>query len=71
MIKVEYKYLEDKKVNAIAFEASSLEDLKTLDLLFENMSINLKLPSSYLSTTRFVVHFKESFSEVIAPNSNN
>lgn len=60
MIKVEHKYLEDRKVDAFAFEASSDKDLEILDMLFQIFVTKPESMQSFLDTNRFVVHIKDS-----------
>ncbi len=58
MIKVEHKYLDNRGVDAIAFEASGDKDLKLLDMLYQIFVTKPETLQSYIDTNRFVVHVK-------------
>lgn len=57
-IKVEMKKFEDKKIIAIAFEASREDDLELLDILHTALLGDYPIKGGYASSNRIVVHIK-------------
>ena len=63
MIKAELQKNPEKRLVAIAFEASKEEDLEVLDTIHEVIMGDFEKRSGYVNSRRFVVHVKVSEEE--------
>jgi hypothetical protein len=58
MIKLTSKLLENRGIVAFSLEASSPEDVKTLDLFSEAVQGVYKMEAGFASTNRLIVHVR-------------